>query len=61
MQPETHPIEEIKPVVEARPHLKRNLYPTVRHILLVLIVLCALCFIIFLVHQNGKSIYDHGL
>ncbi len=42
-------------------HHKKNLYPAVRHILLIIFVLCTLTFIFFLVHQNGKSIYDNGL
>lgn len=42
-------------------HQKKNLYPAVRHILLVICVLFALAFIVFLMHQNGKSIYDNGI
>jgi hypothetical protein len=48
---------EGKPVIQ---HTK-NLYPIVRHsILIICVVLCALV-IIFLMIQNGKSIYDNGI
>ncbi len=42
-------------------HEKRNIYPLVRHILLVACVLLTVCLVIFLIHQNGKSIYDNGI
>lgn len=42
-------------------HLKRNIYPSARHILLIITVLFTICIILFLIHQNGKSIYDNGL
>jgi hypothetical protein len=42
-------------------HLKKNIYPAARHILLIIIIIFALCVIVFLIHQNGKSIYDNGL
>lgn len=48
---------EGKPVIR---HTK-NLYPIVRHTLLIVIVLLFITLIIFLMHQNGKSIYDNGI
>lgn len=54
--PQNTPVE-----VQSTPHHKKNLYPVARHILLVACILFALCLIIFLVHQNGKSIYEHGV
>jgi hypothetical protein len=42
-------------------HHKKNIYPTVRHMILVVAVLLTICIIAFLIHQNGKSIYDNGL
>ena len=41
--------------------LKKNIYPTMRHLLLVALVFLTFLFIVFLILQNGKSIYDHGL
>lgn len=41
-------------------HLK-NVYPTMRHIILVVSILLAIAVIMFLIHQNGKSIYEHGV
>lgn len=55
---EIHP--EIAPQ-ETQPHIKKNAYPVVRHILIVAFVLFALSIMIFLIHQNGKSIYDNGI
>lgn len=46
-----------KPVI----HHTKNLYPVVRHILLILTILFFITLIVFLMHQNGKSIYDNGL
>ncbi len=46
-----------KPII----HRTKNLYPVVRHVILVIIVLLFITLIIFLMHQNGKSIYDNGL
>lgn len=48
---------EGKPVI----HHTKNLYPIVRHTILIAIVLLCATLIIFLMHQNGKSIYDNGL
>jgi hypothetical protein len=42
-------------------HHTKNLYPLVRHILLVICVLFSVALIILLIHQNGKSIYDNGI
>ncbi len=39
----------------------KNLYPAVRHIMLVVCVLFFIVLTLFLVHQNGKSIYDNGI
>ena len=39
----------------------KNLYPIVRHIILVVCVLFFIVLIIFLVLQNGKNIYDNGI
>ena len=40
---------------------KKNIYPSVRHTLLIACVLLTFCIIIFLIHQNGKSIYENGI
>lgn len=42
-------------------HHTKNLYPVVRHTILVAVVLLFITLIIFLMHQNGKSIYDNGI
>ena len=42
-------------------HHTKNLYPIVRHVILVLTVLFFALCILFLMHQNGKSIYDKGI
>lgn len=42
-------------------HHTKNLYPVVRHILLVVFVLFSIALIVLLMHQNGKSIYDNGI
>lgn len=42
-------------------HHKKNIYPSLRHTILVAFVLLTICVIAFLIHQNGKSIYDNGL
>lgn len=42
-------------------HHTKNLYPVVRHILLVICVLFSITLILLLMHQNGKSIYDNGI
>jgi lipopolysaccharide/colanic/teichoic acid biosynthesis glycosyltransferase len=42
-------------------HLKKNLYPAIRHVLLIVFVLLTIVTILFLMHQNGKSIYEHGI
>ncbi len=42
-------------------HHTKNLYPIVRHIILLLFVLISLTLILLLIHQNGKSIYDNGI
>mgnify|MGYP003405193083 FL=1 len=42
-------------------HHTKNIYPAVRHALLIACILCALFIIIFLMYQNGKSIYDNGI
>jgi hypothetical protein len=49
------------PPPETQPHSKKNVYPAVRHILIIALVLFALSIMIFLIHQNGKSIYDNGI
>ncbi len=46
-----------KPII----HHTKNLYPVVRHIILIVLVLLFATLIIFLMHQNGKSIYDNGI
>lgn len=43
------------------PHHLKNVYPTMRHIILVVSILLAVAVIMFLIHQNGKSIYEHGV
>ena len=43
------------------PYYKKNIYPSLRHILLVSFVIMCMALILFLMHQNGKSIYDNGL
>jgi hypothetical protein len=42
------------------PH-KKNIYPSLRHIILTSFILMCMALILFLMHQNGKSIYDNGL
>ncbi len=42
-------------------HHTKNLYPIVRHVLLVICILFSITLILLLMHQNGKSIYDNGL
>ena len=42
-------------------HHTKNLYPVVRHTLLIICVLFSIALIILLMHQNGKSIYDNGI
>jgi hypothetical protein len=42
-------------------HHTKNLYPVVRHILLIICILFSITLILLLMHQNGKSIYDNGL
>ncbi len=42
-------------------HHTKNLYPVVRHTVLVICVLLLAALIILLMHQNGKSIYDNGI
>lgn len=42
-------------------HVRKNIYPYVRHLTLILFVLIGFFIIIFLMHQNGKSIYEHGI
>lgn len=59
-EPSTSPLLQENVLVPAS-HLKRNIYPAVRHILLVVTLAFALSVIVFLIYQNGKSIYDHGL
>ena len=48
---------EGKPVI----HHTKNLYPQVRHIILIVLILLFAALIVFLMIQNGKSIYEHGL
>lgn len=57
----TTPVPQPEVKEEQVIHHVKNIYPSVRHIVLTLIVLITLCVVIFLIHQNGKSIYDHGL
>ncbi len=42
-------------------HHKKNIYPYLRHTLLIIAVLIAFFIIMFLIHQNGKSLYEHGI
>lgn len=42
-------------------HLKKNIYPMARHLLLIVAIAFGVSIILFLIHQNGKSIYDNGL
>lgn len=49
-------------VVPSTPfHKKINLYPSLRHILLVILVILGFTLVLFLMHQNGKSIYENGI
>ena len=41
-------------------HHTKNLYPTVRHTVLIIFVLVALFMIVFLVNENGRRIYENG-
>jgi hypothetical protein len=43
------------------PHHLKNVYPTMRHIILIVLILLAISIIMFLIHQNGRSIYEHGV
>lgn len=52
------PIDPSKPPVI---HHTKNLYPVVRHTVLVICVVFLIALIVLLVHQNGKSIYDNGI
>jgi hypothetical protein len=54
---QTRPNIPVVPVV----HHTKNLYPLVRHTLLIICVLFSLALILLLMHQNGKSIYDNGI
>lgn len=56
----THLPEATSHEHETHHHIK-NIYPTMRHLILVMFVLIALFIILFLMHQNGKSIYEHGI
>lgn len=38
-----------------------NVYPTIRHLILIICALLAVAIILFLFYQNGKSIYDNGI
>jgi Na+/H+ antiporter NhaC len=38
-----------------------NIYPTIRHLVLIICALLTIAIILFLFYQNGKSIYDNGL
>jgi hypothetical protein len=60
LQPQT-PSQQNSDTGTPHVHLKKNIYPTARHLLLVACVLLTLCVLVFLVHQNGKSIYENGL
>ena len=68
MEPSSHLSEkrdQLSPTAETpaaplSPHLK-NVYPTMRHIILVVSIILAITIIVFLIHQNGKSIYEHGI
>ncbi len=46
-----------KPII----HHTRNLYPVVRHIILIVLILLFAALIVFLMIQNGKSIYENGI
>jgi hypothetical protein len=48
---------EGKPII----HHTRNLYPVVRHTILIVLILLFSALIIFLMIQNGKSIYENGI
>ena len=45
------------------PHIlhTKNLYPVVRHTVLVICVVVLVTVIVLLMLQNGKSIYDNGI
>lgn len=60
---EPQPSPEIKPDQDPvhEEHLKKNVYPIARHVLLVTLVVLGLSIIVFLMYHNGKSIYDNGL
>lgn len=42
-------------------HHKKNIYPIVRHAILIACVLLTFFLVVFLIHQNGKSIYENGI
>ncbi len=48
---------EGKPII----HHTKNLYPLVRHTVLIILILLFAALIIFLMIQNGKSIYENGV
>lgn len=54
---QTKPNTPTVPVI----HHTKNLYPLVRHVLLIICILFSLALILLLIHQNGKSIYDNGI
>ena len=53
--------EAIYVIPSQYPHTNKNIYPSLRHILLTSFVIMCMALILFLIHQNGKSIYDNGL
>ena len=61
------PITQSTPQIEtASPSLevvteKVNIYPMIRHLMLILCILFALGIVAFLFYQNGKIIYGKGL
>lgn len=66
MEPTTQPTQ-LKEVITEAPsgtnelHQKKNIYPLVRHVLIIAVTLITVSIVILLIYQNGKSIYDNGL
>ncbi len=55
-------------VVETEPNTSEkasdgdvNIYPKLRHLILILCVLLTITIVVFLIYQNGKSIYANGI
>jgi uncharacterized membrane protein len=45
---------------EELPH-KKNIYPTLRHFILIMFVLLCVCILLLLILQNGRMVYEHGI